>query len=236
MRSLFPAETRRRLQEENPKWYIKAILQAICAFLAFPALILFADATALTNKYFSSPHGDWTDWMPLFPVLISLIYNPLALALLIFPYGHKPTHPGWDVGVYLLIWALGIPSIVFCVGWGWFWWWQPVLVKSHHYIPCNQWNYWSEPCNPVIYTAGKIQIAANVFLALLIILSFTLFVLGCIATHKHRRAARRSRIAARNIQLQYHRSPEEHAAQEPPAYTPPSDGSNVVMPGAVKYS
>ncbi|KAL8943833.1 MAG: hypothetical protein Q9216_000826 [Gyalolechia sp. 2 TL-2023] len=236
MRPLFPAETRRRLREENPRWYIKATLQAVCAFLAFPALVLFAHATALTNRHFSSPHGDWTDWMPLFPVLISLIYNPIALALPIFRYGHKSIHPGWDVGVYLFVWALGIPSMYFCIRWGWFWWWQPVFLKFNDFIPCNQWNYWSEPCNPVIYTAGKIEIAANVFLGLLIILSLTLFVLGCIAVHKHRRAARRSRITARNIQLQYHRSPDEHAAQQPPAYTPPSDGANVVMPGAVKYS
>ncbi|KAL8944058.1 MAG: hypothetical protein Q9211_000723 [Gyalolechia sp. 1 TL-2023] len=232
MRPLFPAETRRRLQEENPRWYIKATLQALCAFLAFPALILFADATALTNKYFPSPHGDWSDWMPLFPpavreqVLISFIYNPVALALLIFPYAHALPHPGWDVVVYLVVWALGIPSIVFSVRWGWFWWWQPVLLEFNDYIPCNRWNYWSEPCNPVIYTAGKMEIAANVFLALLIILSFTLFVLGCTAAQNLRRAARR----ARDLQLQHRRSPED----QPPAYTPPSD---VVLPrGGTKIS
>lgn len=100
-------------------------------------------------------------------VLTSLIYNLLALGLLILPRTHKAIHPGWDVGVYLLVWTLGMPSIVFSVGWGWFWWWQPVLVKSHQYIPCNQWNYWSKACKPVIYTAGKIEIAANVFLGLL---------------------------------------------------------------------
>ncbi|KAL8646562.1 MAG: hypothetical protein Q9210_006065, partial [Variospora velana] len=51
----------------------------------------------------------------------------------------------------------------------------------------------------------------------------------------------RARTASRNIQLQYHRSPEEHAAaQEPlPAYTPRSDEENAVtVPagGAAKYS
>ena len=68
MRPLFSAETRRRQQENDPKWHVKAILQAICTFLAFIALILFAAATAITNKYYDSPHGDWSDWMPLFPV------------------------------------------------------------------------------------------------------------------------------------------------------------------------
>ncbi|KAL9604623.1 MAG: hypothetical protein Q9219_000343 [cf. Caloplaca sp. 3 TL-2023] len=239
MRMPLPAETRRRLREDNPRWYITALLRVICTFLAFLGLILFADATALTNKYFPTPHGDWSDWMPLFPVLISLIYNPLALFLLLFRRGGKPIHPGWDVGVYLFVWALGIPSIVFSVRWGWFWLWQPVLLEFGEYIPCNQWNFWSEPCNPVIYTAGKVEIAANVFLGLLIILSFTLFVLACIATHRHRRAVRRKRTSASNIQLQYHRSPEEHAAQEPPAYSPRSDEESrtgTAIPGATKYA
>ncbi|KAI4129006.1 MAG: hypothetical protein LQ338_002473 [Usnochroma carphineum] len=241
MKPLFSPETRRRLHETHPKWHLKAILQATCASLAFLALILFADATALTNKYFPSPHGDWSDWMPLFPVIISLLYNPLSFLYLL---SNNPLHPGWDVGVYLLIWALAIPSIVFSVGLGWFWWWQPVLQEYDGYILCNQWNLWSEPCNPVIYTAGKIEIAANVFLGLLIILTFTLFVLACVATHKHRRAQRTAKVASRNIRLQYHRSPEEHAVarlepQQPPAYSPRADGDDEErgMPvGATKYA
>lgn len=70
------------------------------------------------------------------------------------------------------------------------------------------------------------------------ILHFTLFVLSCISVHRLRRRKRLSRIhpnlhntptantidpmtAQRNIELQYHRSPEEHAAKSPsipPAY------------------
>ncbi|KAL8952667.1 MAG: hypothetical protein Q9222_001435 [Ikaeria aurantiellina] len=247
MRPLFPVETRRRLQEHDPRWHIKAIIQAVTTFFAFIALILFADATALTNEYFDSAYGDWSDWMPLFPVLISLIYNPLTFLLTIFRRKGKPVHPGWDVGTHLITFALAIPSIVFSVGWGWWWWWQPVYIEFGNYIPCNGWNFWSEPCNEIIYTAGKIEIAANVFLGLIIILTFTLFVMACIATHKHRRAVRRNRISTRNIQLQCNRSPEEHAAQEPPAYSPrrtmvvdPEDGAvkQVAMPaaGATKYA
>ncbi|KAL8924464.1 MAG: hypothetical protein Q9172_002675 [Xanthocarpia lactea] len=167
MRPLFSAETRRRQQENDPKWHVKAILQAICTFLAFIALILFAAATAVTNKYYNLLHGDWSDWMPLFPVLISLIYNPVSFSLRLRRHG-KPIHPGWDVGFHLLIWVLGVPSIVLSVGWGWFWWWQPVLYRYNNgYIPCYGWNFWSEPCQPAIYTAGKLEIAANVFLGLL---------------------------------------------------------------------
>ncbi|KAL8674576.1 MAG: hypothetical protein Q9168_001019 [Polycauliona sp. 1 TL-2023] len=165
--SIFPAETRRRLQENDPKWHVQAILQLVCAVLAFLALILFADATAITNKYYNVAYRDWSDWMPLFPVLIALIYNPITFFLLLSRRG-KPIHPGWHVGFHFLIWALGIPSIVFSVGWGWFWWWQPVIYRFRDgYVPCRGYNFWSKPCEPAIYTVGKLEIAANVFLGLL---------------------------------------------------------------------
>ncbi|KAL8924907.1 MAG: hypothetical protein Q9208_003790 [Pyrenodesmia sp. 3 TL-2023] len=239
MRPLFSAETRRRLQENNPKWRIKAILQAICIFLSFIALILFAHVTAIMNQYLPSWDGDWTDWMALFPVLISLIFNTLALAFL---FRGKLIHPGWDVTAHLITWTLGIPSMVVAVLYMWVWFWRP----TYDYYPsdegydldtsigCYRWNWRSEACVPVIYTAGRIEIAANVFLGLLIIFSFTLFVLACIATHKYRRAARRSRVGTHNIQLQYHRSPEEHAAHQPPLYTPRSDEEQAV-PAVTKY-
>ncbi|KAL8765718.1 MAG: hypothetical protein Q9209_007283 [Squamulea sp. 1 TL-2023] len=198
MNPLFSAETRRRLQENDPKWRAKAILQAICTFLAFIALILFADATAITNRYYVLPHGGWSDWMPLFPVLISLIYNPVAFFLLLRRRG-KPIHPAWHVGVHLLVWVLGIPSIVLSVGYAWFWWWQPVYYTS--------------------------------------IFEFTLFVLACIVMHKHRRAIRSRRMPTGLSQLQYHRDPEAHAAQQPPAYTPSEEHEPVVTkPSATRYS
>ncbi len=35
-------------------------------------------------------------------------------------------------------------------------------------IPCDEFNFWSEACQPGIYIMGKIEIAANVFLALIL--------------------------------------------------------------------
>lgn len=42
--------------------------------------------------------------------------------------------------------------------------------------------------------------------------------MACIATHKWRREAKKARTERRNIELQYHRSPEEHMAKQPQAY------------------
>ena len=39
--------------------------------------------------------------------------------------------------------------------------------------------------------------------------------MACIATHKWRREAKKARTERRNIELQYHRSPEEHIAKQP---------------------
>lgn len=96
----------------------------------------------------------------------------------------------------------------------------------------NVYNFWSEPCNPLIYKLGKMEIAANVFLALVLIMHFYLFVMACIKTHKWRMQKKRERAARRNIELQYHRSPEEHARNQPPppAYTP-SAGSDRDLEG-----
>ena len=106
-------------------------------------------------------------------VLLSFLYNPIVLFLLLRHRRGRPYHPGWDVTFDLLIWALSVPSIVFSVGDGWWWWWQPVEFEFEPYdiVPCSfeyGGNVWSQPCQPSIYTIGKIEIAANVFLALIL--------------------------------------------------------------------
>lgn len=42
--------------------------------------------------------------------------------------------------------------------------------------------------------------------------------MACIATHKWRREAKKAKTERRNIELQYHRSPEEHMAKQPQGY------------------
>ena len=62
-----------------------------------------------------------------------------------------------------------VPSIVFSVGDAWVWWEQPVEIEIGDLIPCTNWfNFWSEACQPTIYTIARIEIAANVFLGLIL--------------------------------------------------------------------
>ena len=64
---------------------------------------------------------------------------------------------------------ISVPSIVFSVGDGWYFWWQPARLEVDDLIPCNNWfNFWSETCQPTIYTIGRTEIAVNVFLGLIL--------------------------------------------------------------------
>lgn len=102
-------------------------------------------------------------------VMLSLLYNPAILLLTIYHRHGKPVHPGWNVAIDLIIWALCVPAVVLSVGEGWFWSWIPVQQQIDGFIPCDDiFNFFSEYCNPEIYTAGKTEIAGNVFLALLL--------------------------------------------------------------------
>ncbi|KAF6228169.1 hypothetical protein HO133_007899 [Letharia lupina] len=217
------AETRRQLNDHDRRWPIKLGLRALAVPLAFIAMILFAVTTSVSKMNYGG--NDWTDGLPLAPVLLALFYDPLVLFLTLFQRHGRPIHPGWNVGVDFLVWGLAIPSLVFSVGDGWFWYWQPVLVEFDGMVPCDEYNYWSQICNPLIYTLGRTEIAANVFLALILIIHFTLFVYACIATHKLRKAKKLTAAERRNIELQYNRSPEEHRESQPPAYTPSAKGS-----------
>lgn len=100
-------------------------------------------------------------------------------------------------------------------------WWQPVVFKfKDGFVPCEIYNFWSKPCNPLIYKLGKQEMAANVFLALVIIMHFGLFVRACVLTHRLRKLRKSEAVARRNIELQYNRSPVDHNTEAPPAYSP----------------
>ncbi|KAL2044897.1 hypothetical protein N7G274_002672 [Stereocaulon virgatum] len=219
-----PAETRRRLDEHDRRWPFKFGLRAVATLFAFIAMVIFAATISESKKNYGG--NDWVDGMPLAPVLLALFYNPLVIFLTLYYRQGRPLHPGWHVGVDLFVWALAVPSIVFSVGDGWFWYWQPVLLEFDGIIPCDAFNYWSYQCNPLIYTLGKMEIAANVFLALILFIHFALFVFACIATHRWRKAKKIAATERRNIELTYHRSPAQHKEQQPPAYTPSAKGSH----------
>ncbi len=61
-----PAETRRRLNENDRRWPIKFGMRAVATFFAFIAMILFAVTTNLSKMKYGG--NDWVDGMPIAPV------------------------------------------------------------------------------------------------------------------------------------------------------------------------
>ena len=65
-------ETRRRLQEDDPRWKSKAILRVVATVCAFIAMVLFAVAVAMTlhwaDIWNDGIGGDWANGMALAPV------------------------------------------------------------------------------------------------------------------------------------------------------------------------
>ncbi|SLM39442.1 hypothetical protein LPUS_09976 [Lasallia pustulata] len=218
------AETRRNLYEGDPKWPVKLTLRAAATFFAFFGMTLFAVATSLTNKNFInlSGGGDWTDGMTLAPITLSFLYNPIVISILLFVRRGRTIHPAWHVVMDLIIWGLCVPCIVFSVDGGLFWAWVPTQYSDDGTVNCDFYNWLSRPCLPVLYTIGGLEIAGIVFLFLIFVLHLTLFVFACIDTKKWRSAAKRAK------------SPEEHQAHQPPAYTPSAEGSGVMADSAVK--
>ncbi|MCJ1336322.1 hypothetical protein MMC09_001598 [Bachmanniomyces sp. S44760] len=235
-------ETRRRLADSDPKWPAKAILRLIGIPFAFLAMCFFAASISYTNANFinTAGNGDWTDGLALAPIMLSLIYNPVVLVLLFIVRRGKHIHPGWSVGAELVIWGLCIPAMLYAVAGGMFWLWQSQSVTDDDgNVDCGFFfNEWARQCNPIAYTIGNLEIAGIVFLFLIFVIHFTLFVFACIDTHKWRMADKTSMKESRNIQLQYHRDPEEHTANSPPAYQQTHDKDLVKETDvpATKYS
>ncbi|MCJ1486411.1 hypothetical protein MMC06_006588 [Schaereria dolodes] len=65
-----PVDTYRRLNEQEPKWHIKAILRILGTLVAIIAVILFAVSVSYTNQNFinTTGAGDWTDGLAIAPV------------------------------------------------------------------------------------------------------------------------------------------------------------------------
>lgn len=100
--------------------------------------------------------------------MISLLYNPIVIALLLFVRRGRAIHPGWHVAVDLIIWGLCVPSVIFSVAGALFWAWTPTQYNDDGTVNCDFYNEFAKPCLPVLYTIGGTEIAGIVFLFLIL--------------------------------------------------------------------
>ncbi|KAL9117233.1 MAG: hypothetical protein Q9187_006233 [Circinaria calcarea] len=162
-------ETRRRLHEEDTQWPLKAILRIIATASALVATILLAASVSLTNSNFVNHDGrkanDWMDGMALAPVLLSLIYNPVSLFMLLLLRRGKHPHPAIHLTVDLAIWTVSVPALIFTVAGGLFWYWKPAISDHNGNVDCGFFfNEFSKECDPVAYTIGHMEITGIIFL------------------------------------------------------------------------
>ena len=181
------AETGKELLEDS-RWAMKAMLRLVATAFGLVAMALFAAAVAYTNDNFvnTSGNGDWPDGLCLAPVcsfsarqpsasandpqiILSLLYNPIALVMHLLFRKKRPIHPAIRIALDLIVWGLSVPAMVFAIGSGAFWYWSPPIASVDGSIDCTFFfNVWAQECTPVAYTIGKLEIAGLVFLFFLL--------------------------------------------------------------------
>lgn len=184
-------DPQRHFHEQDPKGPLKAKLRIAATVFAFVGTIMFSYAAAktlhLNNPYFVVVDGAFQDELPLAPVylplavvpqlrvlvllmklqsLLSLLYNPFSVILLIHVREGRRIHPGWHIVIDFIIWGLCIPSITFAARDGWWIWWTPFNPEFDYdgIYGCAEENFFSEKCSPLIYTIGRMEITGCVCL------------------------------------------------------------------------
>jgi len=204
IRSPLTVDARRRACEDDARWRTKTILRVVGTFFAFMAMCLFAAAIAYTNQNFINTmgNGDWTDGLALAPVVLSLIYNPVILAVHLIVRQGIAFHPSIHVAADLFIWILAVPAIIFGIAGGMFWNWAPATANASGIIDCAYYfNSWSMECDPIAYTIGHLQIVGLVFLFFLFIVHLILFTFACIDLHRQRVAQRMNGIGKPDFEM-----------------------------------
>ncbi|CAF9903125.1 MAG: hypothetical protein GOMPHAMPRED_000100 [Gomphillus americanus] len=168
---------------EDTRWATKALMRLFAAFTGLIAMCLFSAAISYENANFENTmgNGDWPDGLALAPIILSLLFNPVAFVMHLMFRKSRPIHPAVRMTLDLLVWILAAPAIVVCIGSGVFWLWTPATPSADGTVDCfNIMNAFSQECSPIAYTIGKLQIAGIVFLCILFVCHLTLFIYATI--------------------------------------------------------
>lgn len=168
------------------------------------AISLFAAAIPRWNANFfhnKGPNrGDWTDGMPLGPLVFAFLYHASVLI-----HAQIQKSRGTDVSLgataslsqlSLIVHTAGptlvllslFASLLLAIYGSLFRFWQPAVRTQNGLLICNMLNIFSRECQPTLYDIGSLQIAGIVFGILVWILHFTLLLISL-------RSLRRARLA-----------------------------------------
>ncbi len=161
---------------------LTTVLHIASLVFTFLSMSLFAAAIPRWNANFfhntGPSRGDWTDGMPLGPLVFALLYHTGTLIhsrsiQKIRPSNTNNTLPNntltsrrtllIDAAVSSLILVTLFPSL-FLAGYGsLFRFWRPAMRTQSGGVPCTMLNVFSRECQPVLYSVGNLQLAGIVF-------------------------------------------------------------------------
>jgi hypothetical protein len=172
-------------------------IHTIGAVASLISLALFAAAIPRWNANFfhnKGPNkGDWTDGMPIGPLLVALIYHASVLTHTVGRIPQRKATPTTQAPIPLTLSRrslvihnilptmilLSLAPSLFLAGYGGlFRFWRPAVRTQSGLLTCNMLNLFAKDCQPILYTVGRLQIAGIVFGCLVWMVHFVLLLVA----------------------------------------------------------
>ena len=206
------------------------VLHVVGLLAGLIAISLFAAAIPYWNKNFfhsTGPNrGDWTDGMPLGPLMFAVLYHGIILLQgriqkvqrsdVSTGYGASLGRPSLMIhtAVPCLVLLSLLPALLLAAYGSLFRFWRPAMHTQSGILVCNMLNIFAQECEPTLYDIGNLQIAGITFGTLVWITHFALLLVSL-------RNLRRCRLAKRLQQekiAQYSRSEERSSRSSQRGY------------------
>ncbi|KAK5267295.1 hypothetical protein LTR99_006482 [Exophiala xenobiotica] len=193
--------------------YLTTILHSASLLFSLLSVSLFSAAIPRWNANFfhntGPSRGDWTDGMPLGPLVFALLYH--AGTLLYHSYSYhsrigtlrRPSNTPQNnntnttltsrrtlllnTTISTLILITLFPSLILAGYGSLFRFWRPAMRSTQSgSIPCNTMlNVFSRQCQPVLYSVGNLQLAGIVFGCMVWICHFALLLISLRNLRRH---------------------------------------------------
>ncbi|KIW41277.1 uncharacterized protein PV06_06849 [Exophiala oligosperma] len=194
--------------EERPRPGTRMFRKHLTSTLHMASLVasllatsLFAAAIPHWNSNFfhnTGPNrGDWTDGMPLGPLVFALVYHAATLVhnrttrrqrgpAEAVTAGGRPLPLILHALSSALILATLFASLILAAYGSLFRFWRPATRTQSGGVPCDTMlNVFARECQPVLYSVGRLQLAGIVFGAAVWLCHFALFLIALRNLRRH---------------------------------------------------
>ncbi|KIW26066.1 uncharacterized protein PV07_09194 [Cladophialophora immunda] len=169
-------------------------LHLVSLLASLIALSLFSAAIPRWNANFfhnTGPNrGDWTDGMPLGPLVFAFLYHAIVLlqgrmqknSRSTGDSSHRPSISRPSLIIHTcapMLVLLSLLPALFLAGYGsLFRLWQPAVHTQSGILVCNMLNIFARECEPTLYDIGSLQLAGITFGTVVWILHFALLLVS----------------------------------------------------------